>query len=388
MSSLIVEVVKIHKIEKHPNADKLCVATLKGWQCIIGLKEFKEDDLVIFIPPDSILPNNLIDEYKLDYLKKGGRLRTIKLRGFISQGLCLPIPKDKNWNEGKSVTEELGIKKYEPPRASYQSRPKETIRSLYFKYSGGKITFRRFIVKAIGLIKNSFKSKKNSNPLFSKYTDIENIKNFNTVFKDGEQVVILEKIHGTNARFSYLKRPTKYFWQRWLLKLLGEYLFIYGSHTVQKTLLSGNGFYGEDVWGIIANRYNLTKIIPKDYIIYGEVYGFKIQELDYGLADIDIVFFDVKYKDKYLSYKEFTAFCLERLLPCVPLLHMGKYSNEELIRCTNGNSILAKRNHKDQIREGCVVKPLIEENNGRIGRKILKSISEQYLVSKNRTEYH
>jgi len=389
MSSLIVDVSKINKIEKHPNADRLRIATVKGWQCIIGLDDFKEGELIIFIPPDSVLPDELIDKYKLEFVRKGGRVKTVKLRKFISQGLCLPIPEGKNWKEGKSVATELGITKYEPPKARYQGQPKPTLKSTYLKYKEGDITFRRFVAKSIGIIKDSFKPKKNSNPLFGKYTDIENIKNFNTIFKEDDEVVITEKIHGTNFRAGYLKRPTKYFWQRWILKFFGEYEFVYGSHNVQKTPLSGKGFYGEDVYGKIAERYKLAEIIPEDYILYGEIYGKKIQELDYGMMDIDVVFFELKYQDKYVDYKTFTHFCSERRLPVVPLLFTGKMTPDSLKYFTNGESILAFRKNIKQMREGCVIKMLKEEFHKRIGRKILKSINAEYLASKkDRTEYH
>ncbi|MHA1704095.1 MAG: RNA ligase family protein [Promethearchaeota archaeon] len=388
MSQLIVDVSRISKIESHPNADRLRIATIKGWQCIIGLDDFKENDLVVFIPPDSVLPDELIDKYNLEFVKKGGRIKTVKLRGFISQGLCLPVPEGKNWKEGKSVAEELGITKYEPPRANYQGQPRPTLKSVYLKYREGDITFRRFVAKSIGIIKDSFKPKKNMNPLFAKYTDIENIKNFNTVFTENDEVVITEKIHGTNFRAGYLKRPTKYFWQRWLLKFLGDYEFVYGSHNVQKIALSGKGFYGEDVYGKIAERYKLAEIIPKDYIIYGEIYGKKIQELEYGMDDIDVVFFDLKYQNKYVDYEIFSEFCSEKNLPVVPLLFTGRTTADSLKYFTNGTSVVASRKNVKQMREGCVIKMLKEDIHPRIGRKILKSVSAEYLLSKKRTEHH
>ncbi len=387
MSSLIVDVSKINKIGKHPNADRLRIATIKGWQCIIGLSDFEEGDLVIFVPPDCILPDKIIDDLKLDYLKKGGRVKTVKLRGFISQGLCLPaslLPSNKI-KEGQSVAEILGIKKYEPPRAHYQGEPRATIKSTYAKYKEGKISFRRFIAKSIGIIKDTFKPKKNLNPLFNKYTDIENIKNFNTVFEEGDRVVITEKIHGTNFRAGYLKRPTKYFWQRWLLKFLGEYEFVYGSHNVQLSFGRKKTWYGEDVYGKIAEKYKLAEVIPKDMIIYGEIYGKKIQELGYGIDEPDLVIFDIKKDGKYTDWCKVVEFGFYNKIPVVPTLSIGTYSDEKRIECTNGDSVLSK---KKQIREGCVVKPLVEDMHRRIGRKILKSISEKYLLTKNRSEHH
>ena len=78
MSSLIVEVCKVENVEKHPNADRLEIVTVKGWNCIVGLDNYRVNDLVVFIPPDSIVPQNLIEKYNLEYLKKNGKTGSIK----------------------------------------------------------------------------------------------------------------------------------------------------------------------------------------------------------------------------------------------------------------------------------------------------------------------
>lgn len=357
MSSLIIEVCKIENVEKHPNADRLAIATVKGWKCIVGLNDFDVGDLTIFCPPDSIIPTDIIDKLNLEYLRKGGRVRTTKLRGFISQGLCLPmslLPKGR-W-EGKNVAKILRITKYEPSEPYYQ------------QFRGGQPT------------------KKKRNPLFDKYTDIENINNFNTVFQNNDLVVITEKIHGTNFRAGKLKRYRNNLWGKIMSFFFGKYEFVYGSHNVQLCAFNRHkNFYGEDIYGKIAKKYNLAEIIPNDYILYGEIYGKGIQKLTYGMEDIDVVFFDVKYKGKYLNQNRFLLFCAERNLPVVPILYQGIYLSGQLERWNEGASELSK---SLQIREGCVVKSLIEENHPRIGRKILKNINPEYLAKKDRTDYH
>jgi RNA ligase (TIGR02306 family) len=353
--SLIVDVCKIVNVEKHPNADKLDLVQVKGWTCIVGKDNYKVGDLVIYCPPDSVIPDNIIEQYNLEFLKKNGRVGTIKLRKYISQGLILNIPEGKNWKEGKEVSKELGITKYEPP------------------------------ISGCNLNSGSKPTKKKRNPLFDKYTDIENIKNFNRVFKEDDTVVITEKIHGTNFRAGNLPRYKDNLLGKILSYFFGKYEFVYGSHNVQKTVTNVKmGFYGEDVYGQIAKKYNLKEIIPEDYIIYGEIYGKGIQDLEYGMKDIDVVFFDVKYKGRYLDFNNALEFFKLRNLRYVPILYYGKYSDEELKKHTDGNSCLCV----NQIREGCVVKSEVEENNIRIGRKILKSISAEYLCKKNRTDYH
>jgi RNA ligase (TIGR02306 family) len=360
MSSLLVEVCKVDSIIKHPNADKLSVIGVKGWNCIVGLDQYKEGDLMVFVPPDSIIPSNLIEKYGLTYLKKDGKVGTTRLRGFLSQGLILDLPEGK-WKVGDDTSKVLGITKWEAPALPVMGGVKQT-------------------------------SKKKINPYFDKYTDIENIKNYNDVFTNEDMIIITEKIHGSNARYGNLEiiinknQPLLYKIQKWVEKyILGKtHEFVYGSHNVQITGHAGrNSFYGDDVWGKIAKKYDLANKIPKDYIVYGEIFGKGIQDLTYGLNDVDICIFDIKYKDQYLNWDAIEDFCQENGLTTVPPLYIGRFLNNILNNCTKGESILCP----GQLREGCVVKSYPEENDPKIGRKILKSINTDYLLRKNGTEY-
>ena len=359
MSSLIVEVCRVDEIEKHPNADKLSIVTVKGWNCIVGLDQYKQGDLVVFVPPDSIIPENIIEKYNLTYLKNGGRVGTTKLRGFISQGLILDLPEGK-FKVGDDVSKVLGITKWEPP-VSQNHQQANVI------------------------------SKKKLNPYFDRYTEIENIKNYKNVFEPGDMVVVTEKIHGSNWRAGNLPividktQPFMYRLKVKIKKLLGEtHQFVYGSHNVQ---LHGknksNNYYGEDIWGKICAKYDMVNKIPKDYIVYGEVYGKGVQDLTYGLNDIDFMVFDVKYKGKYLGWNDLKTFCEEYDLPMVPVLYVGKFEEDTLEKYTSGKSMICPK----QIREGCVIKDFHEKQHKRIGRKILKSISPDYLLRKNGTEF-
>lgn len=167
MSSLLVEVVRIGDITKHPNADTLSMTTVKGWNCIFKDGQFNPGDLALYVPIDSVLPDALVEERGLEYLKNGARVRTVKLRGVLSQGLLLTLPNGHRFKAGQQVADKFGITKWEPPAPSYQGAP------------------------------NTAKATRNRpNPNFTRYCDPENIKNYPGVFKDGEEVVITEKIHG------------------------------------------------------------------------------------------------------------------------------------------------------------------------------------------------
>ncbi len=361
MSSLIVEVCNVDSVIKHPNADKLSIVGIKGFNCVVGLNQYKVNDLVVFVPPDCIIPLDLIEKYNLEYLKKHGRTETIKLRGAVSQGLILNLP-DGNWKVGDDVSGVLNIKKWMPPEAPVMRGVNQT-------------------------------SKKKMNPLFDKYTDIENIKHYKRLFKDGDFVTITEKIHGANARYSNLEiciNSDQPFFDR-MINLFQKYIlkkthqFVYGSHNVQITSNANrNSFYGTDVWGKIAERYNLAKIIPEDMIIYGEIFGDNIQDLKYGMKnEIDFRVFDIKLKGVYLNWSDVLDFSSKLNLKTVPELYYGIFYDGVIEKYTSGKSLI----DKNQMREGIVCKTAIEEKHPLIGRKILKSISEEYLLRKDGSEY-
>lgn len=370
MSSLIVEVCEIKEVIHHPNADRLDIATVKGWNCIVGRDSYEAGDWCVFFPPDSILTEQLIKDWNLEFLKKGGRVGTLKLRGYISQGLILPINciysvKKSSLPEiyvGLDVTKALGVAKYEVPEKPSHMQDKSTTRKV-------------------------------QNPNFTKYTDIENIQNFDTVFEDGDMVVITEKIHGSNIRFGWL--PIEINWRsrnifgilRSLFRkyiLREKYEFVYGSHNVQLQFDSDKGYYDKNIYSEVLKKFNIGNL-PAGYTFYGEVYGKGVQDLEYGRDELDIVIFDIKDDEgKYLQYHLLVSLCLLQKLPIAPELYVGEFHMEDMKSFTQGSSTICE----NQIREGCVVKSLVEKNHPRIGRMILKSINPEYLARKNRTEFH
>lgn len=120
----------IDNIEPITDADSIEVATVGGWKVVVKKGEFKTNDLVVYLEIDSWVPTSLAPflskgkEPKVFNGVEGERLRTVKLRGQISQGLLLPIDcttiSDGEGNvisvsEGDDVTEFLGIQKWERP---------------------------------------------------------------------------------------------------------------------------------------------------------------------------------------------------------------------------------------------------------------------------------
>lgn len=320
MSSLIVEVVQVDDIKEHPNADKLEIAVVKGWECIVQKAFYRSGDKVVYAPIDSIIPSELSDKMNVTKYLSNGRVRTAKLRGIYSQGLLIPtkyVPNTENLQIGDNVAEILGITKYEPPIS----------------------------VQMEGL-------HRANEPRFIKYTDIENIKNFPNILHEGEEVVITEKLHGTSFRAANID---------------GE--FHVGGHRIDFKESDDNLYWK------VSKMYNLKEILNPGEQIFGEIYGFKIQNLAYGLKNkFDIRFFDLMTSYKYVNYFQFEKFCKEKTLPMVPELYIGKW-HKELMKLANGKTTLA-----EHVREGIVIKPIEERFDGKTGRVILKHISEEYLM--------
>jgi RNA ligase (TIGR02306 family) len=117
----------VNDVEIHPNADLLEIAVIDGWKCIVKKGEFVRGDIVVYFEVDSVLPVREEFEFlrKSSYVSRpfvtGFRLRTMRLRGQLSQGLVMHLANiDVNWeNEhklpGADVTELLGVVKWDPP---------------------------------------------------------------------------------------------------------------------------------------------------------------------------------------------------------------------------------------------------------------------------------
>lgn len=119
-------VVAIDAVEKHPNADALDICTIGGWRCVTKLNEYVPGDLAVYCSIDSFIPHDLApflsngSQPREYHGVLGNRLRTVKLRGQVSQGLLLPLSSATQFTEaplqaGDDVSELLNIQKYEPP---------------------------------------------------------------------------------------------------------------------------------------------------------------------------------------------------------------------------------------------------------------------------------
>jgi len=124
MSRKLASIQKIYQIEPIEGADRIELAHVLGWQCVVNKGQFQEGDRGIYFEIDSFLPLRPEFEFlrsssykKTDIMGEGFKLRTQKFRGQISQGLLLPITQfpeiPENSEVGMDVTEILNVRKWE-----------------------------------------------------------------------------------------------------------------------------------------------------------------------------------------------------------------------------------------------------------------------------------
>ncbi len=355
-------IATINEINPIEGADNIELAVVGGWNCITKKGEQKIGDLVMVATTDAIVPSELSEKMGVtNYLRKGGRVRTVKLRGVYSECLIIPIqhiPFMENYYDGKDMMKVMDIYKYEPPVKMVQ-------------LAGGK------------------KIRYQDNPNFHVYYKFPNLKNVPNMFTEEDTVEITRKIHGTNARYGIVKKLKLSFFEK-LKRFFGfadkwiEYEFVVGSHNVEKGSDS-NGFYDTNVWYEIEKKYNIKQklwdyvkssdydIIGDGITLYGEIYGAGIQKgYDYGLKEIEFVGFDVKEEGEYLdpiNSKLLIEHILE--LPYVEQLYYGRWSQEVQDKYVFNNYIKGTKVPE----EGIVIK---HQSKGR--EKIAKVINPDYLI--------
>jgi RNA ligase (TIGR02306 family) len=274
----------------------------------------KEGDYVIYCEIDSFLPIKEEFEFlrKSSYKKmsdgtEGFRLKTIKLRGQVSQGLVLPIsvlPEGRTLFEGMDVTNVLGITKYEPPVPSNLS----------------------------GQVKGHF-------PSFLQKTDEERVQNLADVypFNTSLRFYVTEKLDGSSATFYFRN---------------GEFGVCSRNLELKET--------PENTFWKVARQLNLEEIlggIGKNICLQGELIGEGIQGNPYKIKGQTVKFFNAFNIDEYrkLSFTEFSNMMNKLNLETVPVLNENfnlPETIDELLLFAEGKSLL----NPNTDREGLVIR--------------------------------
>lgn len=352
MSSFEVKARRV-KVFPHPNADRLDLVQVDDYRAVVGKDSIANNGAAIYIPEQAIVPEEILRELGLwDEEKQrgklsgsaGNRVKAVRLRGELSQGLIYR----PSWGLvlGQDYGEQLGIHKWEPP--------------IPIEMAGQLV----------------------SCPTIKTYTDVDNIKKFPDVIQPGEEVVMVEKAHGTCSIFHLSEQ--------------GE--FYVSSKGIAQRNVAGIIETDSNVYWRAARQYGIEEKLraliedeglTKGVTLYGETMG--VQDLKYGYdgGKVGFAAFDLYEHGghyEYFHYDHFLRFMERYDIPVLPELFRGPFSKEALDAATNGTEQIT--GSEAHIREGVVVRPLRERYDPTLGRVILKSVSADYLTRRGKvTEY-
>jgi len=317
------EVYKVEEIFEHPNADRLEIIKLDNYTVCVGKGEFKAGDLVVHIPPDSVVDlNNPL----FSFLKKS-HIKTSKLRGIVSDGIVVKAPKGSKI--GDNVMDLLNITEYVPSEE------------------------KRISLGGAGESPPDLRI-----PVY----DIENLKRHPHIISGHTMVQYSEKIHGTSFRTVCHKGKTYVGSRKTWFKLEecnNVYIRAYKKYPQLKAFCEEN----------------------ENYVLYGEVYG-SVQKLKYGhkQGEISLALFDIFYNIGYMNKSNQMELAHGYNLPWVPIIAVDLFNYDRAIGFSQGKSLVPGANH---IREGCVITPMKEKYHSHLGRIQLKCVSDEYLLGKH-----
>jgi RNA ligase (TIGR02306 family) len=292
---------------------------------------------------------------------KKDRVKALRLRGVVSQGICYPAKPE--WVEGQDVAEELGIFKWIPP------------------------------------IPVCMAGEVNSGGLTLNF-DIENIKRYPDMFVDGEEVFVTEKLHGSCTILALVpstQREPDMFYGKY--QLISKGLAAKGLYFKDNEKNAGNLYVRvlrelaifdkfEKACDAILEKFKdavasygenaVVNIVDEPIWLLGETFGNGVQDLKYGHSKPTYRAFAMRVGRHWLYYDVFLELCERMDIPTVPVIYRGEYKKELVHEWSNGKTVEGNGCH---MREGVVI-AATKYRECPVGRPILKSISDEYLLRK------
>jgi RNA ligase (TIGR02306 family) len=317
----LASIQRIKALDPIEGADAIEKATVLGWQLVVKKGEYKVGDLVVYCEIDSIMP----ERPEFEFLKpRGMRIRTIKLRGQVSQGILFPLsilPDGFKIDEDADCTGVLGVEKYEPPIPACLS----------------------------GISKGKF-------PSFIPKTDETRVQVLQEVLDKykGEKCYVTEKIDGSSATY-YLNN--------------GE--FGVCSRNLELVEDAENS-----LWKVARQLdiENKLRSLGRNIALQGELMGEGIQSNKLKLRGQTAFFFNAFDIDKfvYLSFGEFKELLEKFQLQMVPLITID-YVLENDIPAIVKMATVKSKICPDVWAEGIVIRPVEDKIEKVIGNDYFKN---------------
>lgn len=349
MSEFSVKLTKIATVRNHSNADRLDVASVEGstYQFVTGRDQVKVGDDVIYFPIDSVIPQILIAKMGLTGKLAGkdmDRVKTVKLRGEISQGLIAKpeeiLPGTDAINH-ETLTAFLGVTKHVPPEKPCQNGtlvPLPQGQSMY---------------------------------------DIENAENHAAVLASlmDMDIVVTEKVEGSNFSVTVEEDGKVFVNQR-----CNAIEPVDGPEHDYWKIAKAQGL-------IDAARSIHSAEGNKRVVIYGEYLGPGMMGNIYGFVKNRVACFDIMVDYRFVGWGKVLEIRKATPIEWVPVVFVGKLRDfitqegKGFPEISDGDSHYCRlAGCKHTLREGLVVKPVEEFTIDCFGRAIIKQRSPKYLA--------
>ncbi len=333
----LASIERITKISAIQDADQIELVTILGWQVIVRKEEgYKVGDLAVYCQYDVLLP---ADNPNFEFLRKSSysakydafRIKNRKLRGVYSEGIVFPLsilPEGISRIEGRSVVENLNIRKYDPTEALLEEEIVKSKNPL-MRYAWYRKLFLTTSTKKgypEGLVKSD---ESNIQAVFDKMQN------------NAPQVIyyLTEKLEGTNFAASIINGR-----------------FSVYSHNVKKHRKDNS------TWSRAAILLNIEKKMKKymkkkrlkSFSVQGELVGPGIQRNIYKLDAVRLYLFNAtNLKTKVdLDYKELQHLCSFSEFDMVPIISSQETllsTSDEILQNAEGMSQLNKNVRREGI---------------------------------------
>jgi RNA ligase-like protein/uncharacterized protein len=375
------KVIKVGDPVVHPNADTLEIFKIDGYQVISKKGDLVPGDLAVYIQPDSVVPQTevfrwiwepwvLVDPANVDDAipevpEKRRRITVKKLRGEYSEGLLIKLSHFQQESpglvleEGDDAADILGITHYDPD-AGNEDQDQTAVPKRKKRYPKTFLGWFHYLVFVLfGYRSRRLEQNYRVAGLHIGVYDVESLKNYPHVFMNTEEVVVTEKIHGSNGRYVNIDGV--------------QYA---GSRKLWKAPSSGCKFRQ----ALVDNPEieDFCKANP-GYVLYGEVTPTQ-KGFDYGCEPNEVRFFAFDVKDPHGHWLEHdeAAKLLQAagIVDIAPVLYRGPYDKQAIANLVSGPSAVKGAKH---IREGIVIKSIPERREPGVGRAQLKIVSNAFL---------
>ena len=341
----IQSIVSISSID---GADKILKATVLGWELVIAKADnFKVGDKVVYLEVDSIVP----DKPEFEFLRdRKFRIKTIKLKGQVSQGICFPLsilPKG-NYKEGDDVTNLIGVRKHDP-QAEFERKESDRLAAI------DKNRLTKFFKRFAWYRRLFFKPKRTPFPAFIKKTDEDRIQLFPDYYERWGDLTfdVTEKLDGQSATYFMIPNKKIFPWDK-------KWKFGVCSRNFQLLKPDSSSYW------TLAKELEIERKMTvwcddhnSGLIIQGEAVGVGIQGNKYKFDKVELYVFNIasynKGKRTYCNQPSQEFLCGYLGLKPVPWLtaHFKlKPSIPEMVEYAKGYSLL----NKEVPREGVVVR--------------------------------